>query len=111
MGLIVRTEPVGVKYMEGYPQFKGMLQKAGWLNFIEKFDDYHKEITESFARSFDGTKVEIGDIKFAVTKSSIAKAIELMRQGEIWFKNKEYHGEYWKEIIRNLGMDVIVFRK
>lgn len=67
MGLIVRTEPVGVKYMEGYPQLNGMLQKAGWLNFIEKFDGYHKEITKPFARSFDGTKVEIRYIKFAVT--------------------------------------------
>ena len=64
---IIRTEPVGVKYMEGYLQLKGMLQKARWLCFIEKFDDYHKEITKSFARSFDGMKMEIGDINFAVT--------------------------------------------
>ena len=67
MGLIVRSETVGEKYMEGYPQLKEMLQKVGWLKFIEKFDGYHKEITKSFARSFNGTKVEIGDIKFAVT--------------------------------------------
>ena len=85
MGLIVKMEPFGVKYMEGYPQLKGMLQKAGWLNFIEKFDGYHKEFTKSFARSFDGTEVEIGDIKFAVTKSFIVEATELPRQGERWF--------------------------
>ena len=88
MGLIVRTEPVGVKHMEGYPQLKGMLQKVVWLNFIDKFDCCHKEITKSFARSFDGTEVEIGDIKFAVTKSFIAEATELLRQGERWFKKK-----------------------
>ena len=52
--------------MEGYPQLKWMLQKARWLNFIEKLDGYHKEITKSFASSFDGTEVEIGDIKFAI---------------------------------------------
>jgi len=74
MGLIVRTEPVRVKYMEGYPQLKGMLQQARWLCFIEKFNSYHKEITKSFSRSFDGMEVEIGDIKFAVTKSFIAEA-------------------------------------
>lgn len=111
MGLIVRIELIGVKYMEGYPQLKGMLQKTGWLNFIEKFDGYHKEITKSFARSFDGIEVEIGDIKFAVTESFIREETELPRQGEIWFKNKEFHGESWKVILRNLGMDVIVFRK
>jgi len=55
MGIIVRSEPVGEKYMEGYPRLKGMLQKDGWLKFIKKFDGFHKEITKSFARSFDGT--------------------------------------------------------
>jgi len=111
MGLIVRTEPVGVKYMEGYPQLKGMLQKAEWLNFIEKFDGYHKEITKSFARSFDGTKVDIGDIKFAAIEPFIEKATELQRQGERRFKNKELHGESWKVILINPGMDVTIFRK
>lgn len=53
-----------------------MLQKAGWLKFIEKFDGFHKEITKSFARSFYGTDVEIGDIKFAVAESFIIEATE-----------------------------------
>lgn len=67
-----------------------MLQKARWLNFIEKFDGYCKEITNSFARSFDGTEVEIGDIKFVVTESFIAEEIELPIQGERWFKVRNF---------------------
>lgn len=59
--------------------------------FIEKFDGFQKEITKYFARSFDGTEVEIGEIKFVVTKSYIAEAIELLGHGERWFKNKEFH--------------------
>ena len=74
MGLIVRIELVGVKYLEGYPQVRELLQQAGWLNFIEKFDGFHKEITKSFARSFDGAEVDIGDIKFTITKSFLAEA-------------------------------------
>lgn len=97
--------------MEGFPQLKEMLQKAGWLNFIEKFDGFHKEIIKSFARWFDGTKVEIGDIKFAVIESYIAEATELPRHGERWFKNKEFHSESWKVILKNLGLDISVFRK
>ena len=111
MRLIVRTEPIGVKYMEGYPQLKGMLQKAGWLSFIEKFNSYHKEITKSFARSFDGIDVEIGDIKFVVTEYFIVESTELPRLGERWFKNKEFHDETWKVIFKNPGMDTSVFRK
>ena len=45
--------------MEGYPQIREMLQKAKWMNFIENFDGFQKEITKYFARSFDGTEVEI----------------------------------------------------
>ncbi len=88
-----------------------MLQKDVWFNFIEKFDGYHKDITKYFARSFDGIEVEIGDIKFAVTKSYIVEATKLPRFGERWFKNKEFHSESWKVIFRNLGMDVTVFRR
>ena len=96
--------------MEGYPHLKGMLQKGKWLNFIEKFDDCHKEITNSFARSFDGIEVEIGDIKFAVTESFIEEETEPLRHRERWFKNKEFHGESWKVILRNPSMDVTIFK-
>ena len=59
MDFIVRTEPVGSKYLEGYPQFKEMLQQIGWLQFLEKFNGFHKEVTKTFARSFQGTEVEV----------------------------------------------------
>jgi len=55
--------------------------------------------------------VEIGDIKFSVMESFIVEAKELPKQGERWFKNKEFHGESWKVILRNPDMDFIVFRK
>lgn len=111
IGLIVRTKSIGLNYMEGYPQVKGMLQKAGWLSFIEKFNGYHKEITKSFARSFDGMDVEIGDIKFSLTESFIVETTKLPRLGERWFKNKEFHDESWKVILKNPGMDTSVSRK
>lgn len=55
--------------------------------------------------------VEIGDIKFAVTESFITEATELQRLGDRWFKNKEFHDESWKVILKNPGMDTSVFRK
>lgn len=90
MGLIVRIEPEGVKFMEGYPQLKSTLKKARWLQFIKKFKGHHKEVTKMFARSFNGAKVEIKDIKFPATESSIAAATELPQEGERWFKNKDF---------------------
>lgn len=82
MGIIVRKEPNGRKSMEGYLQVKEILQKAQWLEFMENFDGFNKEVTKSFSRAFDGLEVEIGDIKFAVTKYLISEAIKLSRVGE-----------------------------
>ena len=57
MGIIVRSELVGTKYIEGYPQIKEMLQQVGWLHFLEKFNGFHKEVTKSFSQSFNGSEV------------------------------------------------------
>ena len=82
MGLIVRSDPVGTKYLEGYPQIREMLQQTRWLQFLEKFNGFHKEVTKKFAWSFNGAEVEIGDVKFTITESFIVEAAELPRQGE-----------------------------
>ena len=90
MGALLRAEPEGPKFMEGYPQVKIMLRKARWLQFIQKFKGYNKEVAKTFARSFDGIEAEIGDFKFTVTEASIAVATELPQEGERWFKNKSF---------------------
>ena len=111
MGLLLRAEPEGPKFMEGYPQVKSMLRKARWLQFIQKFRRYNKEVTNTFARSFDGVEAEVGDLKFSITKASIAAATELPQEGERWFKNKSFDERAWRVILRNPGMDVTIFNR
>ena len=41
----------------------------------------------------------------------MTEATKLLRHGERWFKNKEFHNESWKVILKNPCMDVYVFRK
>ena len=111
MGKLLRAEPEGPKFIEGYPQVKEILKKANWLRFIQKFRGYHKEVTKAFARSFNGLEAEIGDLKFAVNEASIATATELLQEGERWFKNKGINDEAWRTILRNQGMDITVFKR
>jgi len=82
MGKLLRVEPEGPKFIEGYPQAKEMLRKAKWLRFIQKFRGYHREVTKAFARSFDGSEAEVGDLKFLVNEASVAAATELLQEGE-----------------------------
>ena len=81
MGKLLRTEPEGLKFMEGYPQIRDILKKEKWLWFIQKFRGYHKEVTKAFARSFNGLEVEIGDLKFAVNEASIETATGTSSRG------------------------------
>ena len=111
MGKLLRAEPEGPKFMEGYPQVRDILKKENWLRFIQKFRGYHKEVTKAFARQFDGLEAEIGDLKFAVNEASIAIATELLQEGERWFKNKSINDEAWRTILRNQGMDITVFKR
>lgn len=111
MSKLLRAEPEGPKFMEGYPQIREILKKAKWLRFIRKFRGYHKEVTKAFARSFDGLEAEIQDLKFVVNEASIATATELLQEGERWFKNKSISDEAWRTILRNQGMDITVFKR
>ena len=77
MGKLLRAEPKGPKYLEGYPQAKDLLKKDKWLSFIQKFKGYNKEVTKAFARSFDGQMVEIVDLKLTVTETTVAAATGL----------------------------------
>jgi len=111
MGKLLRAEPEGSKFLEGYPQTKDALQKAKWLQFIQKFRGYHREVTKAFARSFKDNKVEIGDLKFTVTEGSLAQATSLPQTGERWFKNRSMEDQQWKKILKNPGMDTSIFTK
>ena len=99
MGPLLRAEPEGPKFMEGYLQLKCMLRKARWLQFLQKFKGYNKEVTKNFARSFDGVEAEVGDLKFSVTEASITAATELPQEEEWWFKNKSFDERVWRVIL------------
>jgi len=90
---------------------KELLKKAKWLQFIQKFRGYNKEVTKAFARSFNGHAVEIGDLKFTVTEATIAAATSLTQEGERWFKNRSVDDQVWRIMLQNQGMDTSVFTK
>jgi len=111
MGKLLRAEPEGSKYLEGYPQTKELLKKARWLRFIQKFKGHNKEVTKDFARSFDGQTVEIGNLKLTVTETIVTTATGLPQEGERWFKNKSVDDQTWRIMLQNQGMDTTVFTR
>lgn len=67
MGVIVRLDLNGVKFLEGCPQVKELLQKVQWLEFVENFDGHEKEVTKYFSWAYDGIESDMGDVKVVFT--------------------------------------------
>jgi len=97
--------------MEGYPQVRQMLHQVQWLKFVEKFNGYDKEVTNSFSQTFDGVEVEIANVKTVFIESFIKKVTRLPSVCEIWFKNRGIEGNEWKTFFRNPGMETSFFKK
>jgi len=111
MGVIVRSKPNGNRFLEGYPQFKQMLQQARCLEFVEKFDGHEKEVTKSFAKAYDRIEAEIGDVNLVLTESFVAEVAGLPRIGESWFNNGKIEEREWRVFLNNIGMDISEFKK
>ena len=81
------------------------------MKFIQKFNGYNKEVTKAFAQSFDGKTVEVGDLQFTITESTLATTTDLPQKGERWFKNKTVEDQEWRNMLKNPGMDTSIFTK
>ena len=55
--------------------------------------------------------MEVGDLQFTITESSLAQATALPQTGERWFKNRTVEDQEWKNMLKNPGMDTSIFTK
>lgn len=67
MGIVIRTIPIGRKFLEAYPKCKIQLQKLVWLKFFEKFQGGDVEVTKGFAKASGGVEVDISNMRLKVT--------------------------------------------
>ena len=49
----------------------------GWYDFVAKFIGENYGVSRTFALSFDGVQVQLGNLRFEVTKQSIVEALSL----------------------------------
>ena len=73
----------GLKLLLNYPEFERLFKQAGWFEYVHRLTNgYHSGVALSFAQSFNGTIVIVGDLNFEVTEQSIADACGLPMDGE-----------------------------
>jgi hypothetical protein len=74
MAPIVKIEMNGSHDILSHDDVMDDLIVFGWVKFIQSFEGFDLEITQDFAKTFDGARAKIGDLQLQVSEESIAEA-------------------------------------
>jgi hypothetical protein len=99
-GDIVRVEPHDLQLINSDPFFKEAFQRVGCLDFCEKMQRGHPEVSKKFALNFNGVKTKVGTLDFEVTEQSISTTTEIPVQGEKWFKAMSLKSAFSKDFLK-----------
>ena len=93
-GLICRLEPDNTQWILHFPISTQLMKNAGWFSFCEKLQGYHTHVTRAFIKNYKEGVVHLKSLKTMVNEESIAEAIGVPAQGERWFKQQDFEGNY-----------------
>jgi hypothetical protein len=114
-GTLIRKELQDASYLEAHPEAYEFFKRVGCYMFFQKLQGYHQGVTEAFAMSFDGFKVQLRHVLMQIDEAHREIATEIHGEGEKCFKTtsvkeidfrpflkKEHQNMKWKkEIPRN----------
>jgi hypothetical protein len=72
-GPVLRPEMDGVWYLEAHLEVAKFFKQAGVFSYCEKLTNFHQQVAESFAISYDGRFAKIGKEEFIIDEAAIAK--------------------------------------
>ena len=81
-----RAQSSDMSWVQAFPDCARLFSKAGWLNYFEKIDGHHREVSYKFAQGLDNDIVTFDTLKIELTREIIAKATRIPDEGEYWFK-------------------------
>ena len=75
-----------MSWVQSFPDCARLFLEAGWLNYFEKIDGHHTEVSYKFAQGLDNDIVTFDTLKIDPTRELIAEATCILDEGEYWFK-------------------------
>jgi hypothetical protein len=106
-GPVLRSEVDGVWYLEVHPEVAEFFKQAGVFTYYEKLTNFHQQVAESFAITYDGRSTKIGKEEFIIDESSIAEFTGLPRTGGYWFKSTVPSNIEFRSYLLPIHKDVI----
>ena len=81
-----RDEPSDMSWDKNFPECARLFLEVGWLQYLEKIDGHHTEVSYEFAQSLEKDMVSFNTLKFELTRELIAEPTGIADEGEFWFK-------------------------
>ena len=66
-GVIILTEPLDLVLFKDDPTFRESFERVGYMNFCQKIQGFNEQVTKDFTLHFDGVKMKVGYLQFAIT--------------------------------------------
>ena len=101
-GLICRLEPNYIEWILQFPRSAQLMKNAGWFVFCEKLQGYYSQVTMAFIKNYKDEMVQLKSLTVRVNEDSIAEAIDVLAQGERWFKQQDFQGDYSEFLCQDL---------
>ena len=98
-GFIFILEPNNTDCIKQFPRPAKLMQKSGWFNFCENMQGYHSQMTMSFIENYKDERVQLQSLTVRVNEDSVAEAIGIPAQGEKWFKQQDFKGDFSEFLI------------
>jgi len=73
-GDVIRLEPSDMSLLKSNPGYEDVFRRARCLNFFQKMDGHHIDVSYKFALNYDGKTSRVGDIIIPAIKINISLA-------------------------------------
>ena len=89
-GFPFRYEPTALDLVLEDQYFTKLFTKVGCIEFFQKLQGNHQQVSRDFVANFRGTFTKVGCLHIPISPDSISKATGILRTGEEWFKATKF---------------------
>ena len=85
-GKMNRDEPSDMSWAQNFLDYARLCSEIGWLNYFEKIDGHHTEVSYKFAQGLEKDIVTFDTLKIELNRELMSEATCIVYEGEYWFK-------------------------
>ena len=85
MGIPTRYEPPNMRELRRNAEFFAIFQAAGWTEFFQCLNGFHRETALHLALNLTETHLEVWGLHIEVSEDIVAEVTGLPQVGRAWF--------------------------